>query len=442
MENDFNEAAGGITRRTFVKGGAAVAAVGATGALAGCTAPQTQNAAEEGAKPAQDEGVWLPSQCNMCFNACSILGHVVDGKLVEIKGDDRSPAGWGHLCGKGTAGIMQLYDENRITKPMKRTNPEEGRRHRPGLGGDQLGRGLRPHLGEAGRAAGEEQARHRVRAHHEHHLVDRLHELAGQQRQHAHPVQGRHLRRAHASHLGAAHRLRQRAARLRALQVPHAVRHAGRRGHAPWHEHHGEGVRRGARERLQAGELRPAYVGRGREGRRVGAHPPRHRRRGGARDGEPAGERVRPIRQGVPRRRTNGPSLVDPATQRIVRDASKGNKALYWDLSDNTAKALRRGQRARARRRFRGGRHSVRTAFSIFKDSAREVHARIRRRGARRPADTTRRLAKEFGEAACIGQTVEVDGLTVPYRPVPPWTRSLALRGTSMASSRTGPSCS
>lgn len=70
--------------------------------------------------------MWLPSQCNMCFNACSILGHVVDGKLVEIKGDDRSPAGWGHLCGKGTAGIMQLYDENRITKPMKRTNPKKG----------------------------------------------------------------------------------------------------------------------------------------------------------------------------------------------------------------------------------------------------------------------------------------------------------------------------
>ena len=26
-------------------------------------------------------------------------------------------------------------------------------------------------------------------------------------------------------------------------------------------------------------------------------------------------------------------------------------------------------------------------------------------------------MAKEFGEAACIGETVEVDGLTVPYRP-------------------------
>ena len=126
MENRSNIAApGGITRRSFVKGGAAAAAIGATGALVGC-APQGDGKASDAAAPAEDEGVWLPSQCNMCFNACSILGHVVDGKLVEIKGDDRSPAGWGHLCGKGTAGIMQLYDENRITKPMKRTNPKKG----------------------------------------------------------------------------------------------------------------------------------------------------------------------------------------------------------------------------------------------------------------------------------------------------------------------------
>ena len=94
MENRSNIAApGGITRRSFVKGGAAAAAIGATGALVGC-APQGDGKASDAAAPAEDEGVWLPSQCNMCFNACSILGHVVDGKLVEIKGDDRSPAGW------------------------------------------------------------------------------------------------------------------------------------------------------------------------------------------------------------------------------------------------------------------------------------------------------------------------------------------------------------
>lgn len=96
---------GTITRRNFVKASAAAAGVAAlAGNLAGCA---SGNSDEGGNEAKSQEDVWLPSQCNMCFNACSILGHVVDGKLVEIKGDDRSPAGWGHLCGKGTAGIMQ-----------------------------------------------------------------------------------------------------------------------------------------------------------------------------------------------------------------------------------------------------------------------------------------------------------------------------------------------
>ena len=113
-----------LSRRAFVAG-SATAAVAATAGLAGCAASAPEAEEDLAATgEAKDEGVWLPSQCNMCFNACSILGHVVDGKLVEIKGDDRSPAGWGHLCGKGTAGIMQLYDENRITKPLRRTNPQ------------------------------------------------------------------------------------------------------------------------------------------------------------------------------------------------------------------------------------------------------------------------------------------------------------------------------
>ena len=60
----------------------------------------------------------------MCFNQCSILAHVVDGKVVELKGNPDSPVGRGHICAKGASGIMQLYDPNRITKPMKRTNPK------------------------------------------------------------------------------------------------------------------------------------------------------------------------------------------------------------------------------------------------------------------------------------------------------------------------------
>ena len=68
------------------------------------------------------EDKWVPTTCNMCFNQCSILAHVVDGKVVELKGNPDSPVGRGHICAKGACG--QLYDPNRITKPMKRTNPK------------------------------------------------------------------------------------------------------------------------------------------------------------------------------------------------------------------------------------------------------------------------------------------------------------------------------
>ncbi|MDR1961168.1 MAG: molybdopterin-dependent oxidoreductase [Gracilibacteraceae bacterium] len=72
------------------------------------------------------EDVWIPSACNMCFNACAIRVHKVDGVVVKIEGNPASPVGGGHVCGKGASGLMQLYDPNRITKPMKRTNPVKG----------------------------------------------------------------------------------------------------------------------------------------------------------------------------------------------------------------------------------------------------------------------------------------------------------------------------
>ena len=287
-----------LTRRAFTK----LAAV--TGAAVACTAaaPNAALAEDAGAAARGDDVKRVRTCCRGCGKMeCGVWVTVQNGRVVKVEGDQSSFQSSGNCCGKSQSSIQAAYHPDRLHYPMKRTNPKKGVGIDPG-GGEEISwdEAYDPHLGEAGRAEAEEQARHRVRADHEHHLVDRLHELAGQQRQHSYPVQGRYLRSAHASHFGSADRLRQRASRLRALQVPHAVRHASGRGHASWHQHHGEGVRRRARERLQAGELRPAYVGRGREGRRVGAHSPRNRCRGGARHGEPAGERVRPVRQGVP----------------------------------------------------------------------------------------------------------------------------------------------
>ncbi|UWG98797.1 molybdopterin-dependent oxidoreductase [Dehalobacter sp. DCM] len=78
------------------------------------------------------EDVWIPTACNQCFNNCAIKVHRVDGIVVGIEGNPDSPVGMGHICGKAANAIMQLYDPNRKTKPMKRTNPKKGLNEDPG----------------------------------------------------------------------------------------------------------------------------------------------------------------------------------------------------------------------------------------------------------------------------------------------------------------------
>ena len=45
---------------------------------------------------------------------------------MEIKGDKNSPGTEGRICAKGKSGIMGLYNPNRVTVPLMRTNPEKG----------------------------------------------------------------------------------------------------------------------------------------------------------------------------------------------------------------------------------------------------------------------------------------------------------------------------
>ena len=72
------------------------------------------------------EDVWIKTTCNMCFNMCAIRVHRVDGVVVNIEGNPDCPTSQGGLCAKGAAGIMLLYDPNRVNVPLKRTNPEKG----------------------------------------------------------------------------------------------------------------------------------------------------------------------------------------------------------------------------------------------------------------------------------------------------------------------------
>ncbi|MBI1953207.1 MAG: molybdopterin-dependent oxidoreductase [Candidatus Omnitrophica bacterium] len=103
--------------------------------------PITAMAKEETARGPYDGGAWIPSCCHMCGGTTGILCQVVDGRLVRIKPNDDNPVGFTNIsddffanaakegavmCPKGNAGIMALYDSDRLRKPLKRTNPNKG----------------------------------------------------------------------------------------------------------------------------------------------------------------------------------------------------------------------------------------------------------------------------------------------------------------------------
>ena len=146
-------------RRKFLKAAGLVAGGAAlTGGLAGCgseSGPDEHALAVNAAGEEQwgrEAGAWIESDCNMCGGQCGIFCHVVDGVVQKIEPNNWDPCNYanvsgdfydgyteeygvaegGRICPKGNAGIMQLYDPDRVQRPMKRTNPEKGRDVDPG----------------------------------------------------------------------------------------------------------------------------------------------------------------------------------------------------------------------------------------------------------------------------------------------------------------------
>jgi len=63
-----------------------------------------------------------PSVCPYCSVGCGTLIHTIDGKIVNIEGDPRSPHNEGTLCPKGAA-IFQLHvNPNRPTQVLHRAS--------------------------------------------------------------------------------------------------------------------------------------------------------------------------------------------------------------------------------------------------------------------------------------------------------------------------------
>jgi formate dehydrogenase major subunit len=61
-----------------------------------------------------------PSVCPFCSVGCATLVHTINGQIVNIEGDSRSPHNEGSLCPKGAATFQLHINPNRPTQVMHR----------------------------------------------------------------------------------------------------------------------------------------------------------------------------------------------------------------------------------------------------------------------------------------------------------------------------------
>lgn len=116
-------------RRGFLKLGAA----GATGAALGpslSTLAEASSSVDDAVAArteiADNTGEWRKSTCQGCTSWCSSQILVEDGRALKVQGNEHSLVHGNNDCPRMDLGLQQVYDPDRITQPMKRTNSEKG----------------------------------------------------------------------------------------------------------------------------------------------------------------------------------------------------------------------------------------------------------------------------------------------------------------------------
>jgi anaerobic selenocysteine-containing dehydrogenase len=367
------------------------------------------------------EDVWIKSACNLCFCACAIRVHRVDGVVVKIEGNPDCPTSQGRICARGMSGMMLLYDPNRVNVPLKRTNPEKGIGVDPGW--------VEISWDEALDA-----------------IAARLKKIKAED-----PRQFLSTRSPNTHDISVTNRCFGKA-----LGSPNT-----------WHG--GGGPNCGNGMHLLAGMIYSSW------GRMFDFHYTNYYLNFGCSDGfgvgygvtysaermadarergmkvvviDPAMGRAAlkadewiPIRPGTDaavalamvnlllneynifdaeflKYKTNGPYLIKEDGH-YLRDGRSG-KPMVWDSDGNRAKTYDDPTLSELALEgsYTVAGTPVTAAFSLIREHVKKYTPEMVAATADVPAETIRRLAREFGEAARIGSTIVVDGKVLPYRPV------------------------
>jgi len=129
-----NQGTTDMNRRTFLKVGITT---GST--ILGTTMFRQSASAEK--RQMLPQGHWVDTCCHMCGGGTGIRVQVIDGIAYKIEPNPENPLGvcnvsqeypeekekGASVCPRGNAGIMALYDPDRLQKPLRRTNPNKGK---------------------------------------------------------------------------------------------------------------------------------------------------------------------------------------------------------------------------------------------------------------------------------------------------------------------------
>jgi thiosulfate reductase/polysulfide reductase chain A len=82
--------------------------------------PLVAKAAREAGQLDANGDGYIASICEMCVWRCGLLAKVKDSRVVKLEGNPDHPHSKGKLCPRGQAGLMNTYDPDRVLTPLVR----------------------------------------------------------------------------------------------------------------------------------------------------------------------------------------------------------------------------------------------------------------------------------------------------------------------------------
>ncbi len=428
-----------IERRGFLKG------VGALGGAA--SAGFTLDAIAQVAKvakstppiaPAAPDVRHIKSGCAICPNFCGIDATVVNGVIRTIYPDTARADFYNHgICPKGASGMYNTYDPYRLKKPLKRTNPKKG----PGED---------PRWVEISR----EEAFSTVAAKLSKIRAEDPRKLIWQHGQGKYLIQEQFCE-AWTKAFGTPNMVHRTTACEAARHVADELTWAGA-GILPDLKHSKLLLNFGANyyEGEQASRWLDWQTAESRDrGLKTVVIEPRMSGVAGKADEwvpvRPAKDVVMilamakvlidagTIDEPFLKEYTNATSLVDPSGV-VVKDKD-GKTPLVWDTVTASARPYVEGVKPALKGVYTVGDKTCRTAFQVFIDGLKDMTPQYAEEVADVPAETITRLAHRFAKEARIGETIEIDGLKLRYRPAVLYTfRGLSAKEHGVQGWRTG----